>query len=188
MILELRGPVPSKIPRGEGSFTPNEARREGDVVYLTLTGGMEAIIDAADYEAVSRYRWYASYRRGRVYVMTNSRRGDPIRKGSTLHGFLMPGLGTIDHINRNGTDCRRSNLRPANDSQNVANSAKRSATTTSKYKGVHWCKAREKWCAQIRVNYKRIVLGRFDLETDAAKAYDIAAREHFGEFARLNLP
>jgi len=91
-----------------------------------------------------------------------------------------------DHINRNGLDNRRSNLRLATKSQNMANAVSRGGS--SRFKGVLWDKARSKWKAQGKHNYKIYMLGRFDIEEDAARAYDAWAVKAFGEFARVNLP
>ena len=94
----------------------------------------------------------------------------------------------IDHINHDGMDNRGANLRAATRSQNMCHRKKRSRTTRSKYKGIHWKKRNRKWQAMITVESKRIYLGHFRDEIDAAKAYDRAARKYHGEFASLNFP
>lgn len=93
----------------------------------------------------------------------------------------------VDHINGNGLDNRRSNLRLATAFQNLANMAIR--PHTSQYKGVSYYKHRtsyKKWVAEIRCNRKRVRLGAFESEIEAARAYNEAAKNLFGEFARLN--
>jgi len=90
-----------------------------------------------------------------------------------------------DHINRNGLDNRKANLRPATHTQNVWNRRKFKPYSRSKYKGVDDMK---RWRARIRVNGKRIYLGSFKTELDAAHAYDKAARKYHREFASLNFP
>jgi HNH endonuclease/AP2 domain len=90
------------------------------------------------------------------------------------HGHFVPEL---DHINRDRGDNRIENLRPCTHSQNLGNSRAR----VHKYKGVTFCKATEKWRAQMNGH-----LGRFDTIEEAALAYNAAAIEHFGEFAHLN--
>jgi len=96
----------------------------------------------------------------------------------------------IDHINMNGLDNRRANLRLASSAQNHQNTNKRKRFNkrhpSSKYKGVCWDKSREKWQAHIVIDKKSIFLGRFESEVDAAKAYNKHAKNRFGEFARLN--
>lgn len=95
----------------------------------------------------------------------------------------------VDHINGNTRDNRRENLRVCTHAQNLAagRPAKR-ANSKSKYNGVGWNKSANQWMARIRINGKLTYLGCFKDETAAARAYDKAAREHFGEFARLNFP
>jgi len=90
----------------------------------------------------------------------------------------------IDHRDGNGLNNVRENLRFCSQSQNMGN-AKIRKNGTSQYKGVCWDRINEKWVASIRVN-KYIWLGRHDTELCAAQAYNIAAKEHFGEFALIN--
>jgi len=91
----------------------------------------------------------------------------------------------VDHKNNNGLDNQRDNLRPATYSTNQFNQTKR-ANRSSQYKGVYLHKSRGKWMARIRKMYKETFLGYFDNEIDAAKAYDVAAKQMFGEYAKLN--
>jgi hypothetical protein len=90
------------------------------------------------------------------------------------HGQFVPEL---DHINRQRNDNRIENLRPCTHSQNLGNARAR----VHKYKGVTFCRATQKWRAQLNGH-----LGRFDTIEEAALAYNAAAVEHFGEFANLN--
>jgi hypothetical protein len=90
-----------------------------------------------------------------------------------------------DHINHNGLDNRKANLRPATAAQNSWNRKKQSGPTSSKYKGVHKTTSNT-WSANITVLGRRIHLGTFKTETAAAKAYDLAAKTHFGPFAYTN--
>ena len=95
----------------------------------------------------------------------------------------------VDHVNDDGLDNRRSNLRTCSNSQNQAK--RRLAVTVetySTYRGVTWHKQRGRWQAGIKVNQKSLHLGLFDSETEAALAYDRAAIEHFGQFASINFP
>ena len=93
-----------------------------------------------------------------------------------------------DHINGDSLDNRKANLRSATRLQNSWNTRKSQQIGYSKYKGITFRKRRQKWAAQICVDGRRIFLGTFEDETEAAKAYDKAAKKHFGEFAKLNFP
>ena len=94
----------------------------------------------------------------------------------------------VDHINRNGLDNRKANLRTATYTQNSRNRQKTNKNTWSKYKGVTFDYRRKKWLARIVVNRKKRHLGSFNNELDAGRAYDRAAGELYGEFAVLNFP
>lgn len=89
----------------------------------------------------------------------------------------------VDHRNRVRSDNRWDNLREATCVQNGANSPKK-RFNRSGYKGVYWNKQRGKWAAKINPNRKQVHLGFYDRVEDAAAAYERAAPEYFGEFAR----
>jgi len=93
-----------------------------------------------------------------------------------------------DHINHDGMDNRKDNLRAATHSQNMRHRKKCSGAMYSKYKGVSWKKKSRKWVAQITCEKKAIHLGYFRDEIEAAKAYDRAAIKYHGQFACLNFP
>lgn len=154
-------------------------------VEIPLCGGEVALIDEADHQLVRMHFWH--HRDG--YAASNVINPDGTRTTMRMHRFLL-GLTDpkvhIDHINGNGLDNRRSNLRVATPSQNSANRRK-IANATSPYKGVYWQKNR-RWRAVLTVDRRHISLGMFDDPADAARAYDAAALEHFGPFARLNFP
>jgi hypothetical protein len=114
--------------------------------------------------------------------------------GKTLQGHRIawyletgedPGALHIDHINCIRHDNRFCNLRLATHLDNARNRKKRNYRTSSKYKGVSWYSRHQKWIATIRVSGKSIHLGYFDDELSAHAAYYLAAKEHFGEFARF---
>lgn len=92
----------------------------------------------------------------------------------------------VDHINHNGLDNRKANLRLATAAQNARNRQKCKSKKTSKYKGVCWHKRDKKWTGRILVNSKSIALGYFEDEKEAARAYDRAARKYYGEYAEPN--
>lgn len=99
---------------------------------------------------------------------------------------LVPGDGQrVDHRDLNGLNNVRSNLRLCTSSQNLANGPRR-VDNTSGYRGVGWDRQHRRWVAKIQVRGRTMNLGLFRSPEQAALAYDAAAREHFGEFARPN--
>jgi hypothetical protein len=167
-------------------------------VTIQLTNGFEAIVDAEDADLIE-YRWYISSKSKRGEYTRYASRNVPKResgvKGTITYmhrDILARMLGRplakherVDHINGNGLDNRRSNLRLATHQQNMRN-RRRSTLNTSGYKGVHWDKQANKWHARIEVDDKKRTLGYFDTPEEGYKAYCKAARELFGEFARLD--
>ena len=151
--------------------------------------GRVALVDDADYELVSRYRWRV-YQRSQPghdsgpYAVAHIRRTDGRWTTTTMHQLIL-GCNGIDHRNLNGLDNQRSNLRPATQPQNMGNTRSH-ADSSSAFKGVSWIRQSQKWRGQIQVNGHKHHLGYFASEEDAARAYDAAAREVFGSFARLN--
>jgi hypothetical protein len=100
-----------------------------------------------------------------------------------------PGHLVVDHINHNGLDNRKANLRHATRAQNNFNRLIIiREDSSSKYKGVSWRKRKKKWRARICINGERKHIGYFKDEIHAAKAYDKAAKKYHGEFASLNFP
>lgn len=93
----------------------------------------------------------------------------------------------LDHIDGDGTNNKVDNLRLVSNQENQMNKRAK-VGCSSKYKGVHWCKQRERWRSRIKISGKFTFLGSYTSEEEAARAYDKAARETFGEYARLNFP
>jgi hypothetical protein len=152
-----------------------------------LTRGYVALVDDEDYGNVMRYRWYvlkARKCRRTPYATRKGKRGEtPI---VSMHRHILGNRWPeIDHINGNGLDNRRSNLRPCNRSQNLANSRDRDRKW-SHYRGVTFCEESGRWHAQLQYRGKHRHLGTFLCEEDAAAAYDLAARRYFGDFAVTN--
>lgn len=155
---------------------------------IPLTKGQFAIVDDEDYDWLMQWKWH--YSTGYAMRKQSGPRDAPHPTILMHRAILAPPHGMfIDHINMNGLDNRRCNLRICTASQNNYNRIPyRTKTATSQYKGVRFHRLRNKWHAFIVLHKgKQTHLGYFTSEIDAAKAYDVAARAHFGEFARLNI-
>jgi len=151
---------------------------------IPLTQGKVTLVDDEDFEWLNQWKWY--HDKGYAARETASR-GKPQRKRIAMHRLIVdppPGMET-DHRNGDGLDNRRCNLRTCTHKQNSANSGK-SASASSRYKGVSWHRQNRKWQSFIGVNGRRKYLGCFRSEEQAARAYNRAALILFGEFARLN--
>lgn len=153
---------------------------------ITLSRGLVAIVDDVDFGRVAAVgKWYANPSGRTFYARKNFWVGGQCRS-VRMHTFIT-GWDFVDHRNGNGLDNRRANLRQATQAQNSMNRARRS-DNTSGYKGVSPYGRRGRWSSTIHVGGKKRCLGIYASAADAARAYDAAARGHFGEFARLNFP
>ncbi len=155
------------------------------MIEIPLTQGKVAIIDVSDYSLVKGYKWHyslSSKNYGRAIT-----RPDKNKPAIRMHRLIMSApIGLeVDHINGNPLDNRRSNLCLVTHSQNQKNMRK-PITNKSGYKGVSWHTKSNKWQAHLMNNGKRHYLGLFIDLKEAAKAYNIAALELFGEFAKIN--
>lgn len=156
--------------------------------------GRAVLVDEADYDLIMQHRWRIfeiPRKPGRKphgpYAITSlSRPGDGGREEGIFMHVLLMGQTGIDHADGNGLNNRRSNLRPATNGQNKANTGKYLGCTG--FKGVYQNKRTGRWNAQIRVNGHFRNLGTYDDPAEGARAYDAAALEAWGEFARLNFP
>ncbi|MCI0659647.1 MAG: HNH endonuclease [Acidobacteria bacterium] len=151
---------------------------------LMSTNGYLIMVSDEDFEWANNFKWHADKGGVRGYTRY-ARRHLGKRRYAYMHNEIRDGRG-VDHKNGDGLDNRRENLRFATISQNLANRRKRRGAVSSRHKGVYLKKASGKFAAHIRVNRRAIHLGYFTSESEAAKAYNAAAREHFGEYARLN--
>jgi hypothetical protein len=143
---------------------------------------MKIKIDKKDLHLFYSRTWSVNRGRGN-YVQSSVK-----NKTVMLHRLIMkPAAGLIvDHINGDPLDNRRANLRVCKQADNVKNNRKLRTGKTSKYKGVYWMTSMAKWAAQIKSDNKTSYLGCFELEVDAALAYNNAAKILHGEFAALN--
>jgi hypothetical protein len=157
---------------------------------IPLTKGKFAIVDPDDYEHLSKYRWSARKMCNVFYALRKTVSKDGRRTEILMHRCIIkppPGM-LVDHINHNGLDNRKANLRAVTYAQNTWNKRKLNPNCGSKYKGVSWYRRNKRWSAKIHVNGTSKFLGLFENELDAAKAYDKAARKFYGQFALLNFP
>ena len=151
---------------------------------IQLTQGKVALVDDEDFERVNEHKWYAQKGKNTWYAYRRSP-----RMSAKMHRFIMntPKELLVDHIDSNGLDNRRCNLRECSAQQNCMNT-RISKRNTSGFKGVCWHKRDKNWYARIGFNKKKVFLGCYSLAVDAAKAYDAKAAELFGSFAKLNFP
>lgn len=147
--------------------------------------GLYAIVDEQDADLVRQYTWHPVKPRHTFYAEAYI--AGPERHAIYMHR-LITGSGKgqqVDHGNGDGLDNTRDNLRVCDNSRNQSN-RRMDRRSTSGFKGVSWSNRRNHWIAYISKDMRRIHLGSFQTSDEAARAYDAAAREMFGEFARTN--
>jgi hypothetical protein len=149
---------------------------------LEVRTGHFALVDDKDFTRLKKFTWFLVQPEGRKYAKAQF-------SETYLHRLIL-GISDpkieVDHRNGNGLDCRRQNLRACSRQQNSRNAQKWRRKTSSKFKGVCWCKTKKRWKAYIVVDNKQKHLIYTEDERIAAEAYDIAAKNLFGEFARTN--
>ena len=156
---------------------------------LMLSGGQVVIVDNADYDYLSRWKWHLSSTGYAVRSTHSYVDGKRKHHYVLMHRHLVSAeKGMIaDHINRNKLDNRRENLRIVTHSQSLANRGKNKNGVTSKFRGVWIDRKRMKFAAAIKKDRKYIHIGYFDCQKDAARAYNEKALALFGEHAGLNI-
>jgi hypothetical protein len=153
-----------------------------------LTQGKVALIDEEDFLAVDQYYWAAARKEGdRWYAVASIMDADGVKRQKALHRFIMqpPDGVLVDHINGDGLDCRRENMREADHARNMRNRRK-SSSSASRFKGV--THRSHGWEATIRTDSGPCYLGCFPTEEDAARAYDAASHYFHGVHGRRNFP
>lgn len=162
-----------------------------DSMVIMLSRNKIAIVDKDDYDKLSQYKWFYYSNRYASYAARNLQRDNKTQYTQPMHREIMglsEGDGLIvDHINMNGLDNRKINLRVVSCSLNNHHRRKQ-RNNTSGYRGVSWHKGLNKWQAGIAVKNKWIHLGLFSDLILAAKTRDIEAKRIFGDAAVLNFP
>lgn len=147
-----------------------------------MPGGLVVVVDKADLPVVTQYRWRPYAVKGSIEdAQTIYARTGTGKNRITMHR-LLTGYKLTDHKDGDGLNNRRSNLRCATAKQNCANSRKTRRKTSSRFKGVCLQRTTGKWLAHAKGKH----LGVFTDETEAAKAYNKAAKKLWGKFAKLN--
>lgn len=170
---------------------------------IKLTQGKIALVDDEDFEYLNQFNWHIYKKKNsKTYYAQRTETVSGKNKRVVMHRVIM-GLDfndprIVDHINHLGWDNRRSNVRICTVSENARNKQK-NKDCSSAYKGVYLHKTKRfnktknifivyyYWCAKIEKENKKINIGNFKTEKAAALAYNIKAKELFGEFAFLNI-
>jgi len=173
-------------PKEIGVKQKRQITAVGDKAFVPLTRGFVAQIDVDDLDKVAGYNWFAVVQSHGAYAVRRvsgvKGRGSKVSMHRTI---LQVGENEqVDHIDLDGLNNCKSNLRIATPMQNTWN-RRRSAANTSGLKGVCWNKASKKWQSQIKVCGKSRYLGLFETAEAAHSAYCKAANQHYGEYARI---
>ena len=151
---------------------------------IPVTRRKFAVVDGGDYYRLSRFRWHAVFN-SKTFYAARIERGKTIKMHREIMGA--PKDLVVDHVDRDGLNNRRGNLRLCSEAENSRNTGS-NARAISRYKGVHWHRRMGKWVAAIQYEKQVNHLGYFGDEVEAAESYDKKAREFFGEYGYLNFP
>lgn len=157
---------------------------------IYLGDGRYAKVDPVLFYRLNQYHWTFNGKRERPYAVRYACLSGNKAKIISIHREIMdfPEGRLVDHENADTLDNRIDNLRAATKEENAHNKGKTRKKTSSKYIGVYFNKQTKRWISQIKYKERRIYLGYFKDEVEAAKAHDVAARKYHGEFGRLNFP
>jgi len=154
---------------------------------IQLTQGKTAVIDDEDFQLISKWKWRVVKKKSdqTCYAMRRTKENGK-HIAVTMHRAIMnpPKGAPIDHIDGDGLNNRRSNLRVCTHAQNCWN-RKHNSNAKNRFKGVY--KKGTRWESFITTNRQKVYLGSFETDLEAALAYNIAATKYFGDFAKLNI-
>jgi HNH endonuclease len=173
------------MPRAKYRMKRHQVSQPSDPSYkiIPLTKGQNALVDAEDYEFLTRWNWFAHWSKCvRGYYAARDIEG----KYVSMHTVIMQtGPGEeVDHIDGNGLNNRRYNLRKCFHAQNAKNKKRK----PGRYLGVHWRKDVQKWAGEVMADGKRVFVGYFYSAEECAHARDEIAKQLHGPFANLNFP
>lgn len=156
---------------------------------IALNSQYETMVDDDDYEWLCAYKWFVCPGRKTLYAGRNQTISRGKRITLLIHRLVIGAQAgqIVDHIDRNGLNNCKSNLRICTSSQNSANKSQR-RISSSPYKGVFPDRGAEKWRASIEKDNRNFHLGMFQCAEEAARHYDIAALSLYGEYAFTNFP
>lgn len=154
---------------------------------IPLSQGKVAIVDDEDFERLSQYKWHTRRSTETLFYARRKPWAGGDRFDILMHREILqaPKGVWVDHVDGNGLNNTRNNLRLCTVAENSRNQKKQSGKS-SQFKGVGWSKHSRKWRAYIRIDGKSVQIGLFTNESEAARAYDAVAGVAFGQFARLN--
>lgn len=156
-----------------------------DTKRIPLTRGQFAVVDASDYEFLSRWKWYAA-KQPRMFYAARTIKSSAGKKTIWMHRVVnaTPDGMKTDHIDGDGLHNCRENLRSVDHQQNMINNQRR-AEGRPKYRGVSWHKRNQRWIAQITVDGRNTWIGQFKVQEDARDAYlEARARVRAGQVVK----
>lgn len=156
----------------------------GNARYIKLIdANLLTAVDEDDYVWAINYDWRSQKNKNLIYVVrTSFRETHYLHRDVALIHNIINSSQEVDHRNNDTLDNQKENLRPSTRTLSNANTRKQSRHTSSKFKGVYWSKGKGLWCAQLAGQY----LGKFISEEEAARVYDKAAKQAYGEYAKCN--
>jgi hypothetical protein len=149
---------------------------------IKLTQGKYTTVDDEDFVSLNKYKWYATKKFKTYYAVRSLKNGSKIQ----MHRVILntPENMETDHVDGDGLNNQKNNLRACTHSENQSNKSKYVNNTTG-YKGLSWCERNKKWLVRISVNKKRFYLGHFKSKKEASEVYNIACLKKHGKFAKI---